>query len=101
MRPGNRPLPGGDVGDGGRISYAGTPLFVLEGSGILVNSGADVEIYGNVVEGNRNSYLLGDTNLLQSRWLHANRPTRVPRRPACSHGELELSADGLMLRYRG
>ena len=42
------------VRNNGHSFPAGTPLFVLEGAGILVNSSADVEIYGNVVEGNRN-----------------------------------------------
>jgi hypothetical protein len=55
------------------ISYAGTPLFVVDGAGILVSSSADVGICDHVVNGNRNSYLLGDTTLRQSRWLHANR----------------------------
>ncbi len=42
------------VRNNGHALPAGTPLFVLEGAGILVNTSADVEIYGNVVEANRN-----------------------------------------------
>jgi parallel beta-helix repeat protein len=42
------------VRNNGHALPADASLFVLDGAGILVSSSADVEIYGNVVEDNRN-----------------------------------------------
>jgi parallel beta-helix repeat protein len=42
------------VRNNGHALPAGGSLFALDGAGILVSSSADVEVYGNVVEDNRN-----------------------------------------------